>query len=252
MPKKVIFENSPLSELVIGVQYKSPIISNDKIFSYYATHLKDEFPNISEHPRLPSVVEDASKNPIPTVIGGNETRKFFHHRKGEKLIQLQNNKFLFNWKKTDDLSQYPHFDNVFSEFSKRFKELNKICDFEQEIDQYELTYQDHILVEEFMNYNSGYELEDIFSKIKFPQSIKSINSFFSIGNTRINGALNVKIQSAIRNNDQKKLIVFETTCRGYDNSGDMGNWYEIAHDILINFFLNNITEKAKKIWGMKN
>jgi uncharacterized protein (TIGR04255 family) len=175
------------------------------------------------------------------------SRKFFINKIGSKLIQLQPDKLLFNWKKTDVGEEYPNFSVVFEEFMKHYESLKGESDIDSRINQVEVTYLDHILLEDFeiKDFNTG----AILNVLNFEN--RPINHFkveYSIPVEDLRGNIRVSIHSAKRNNDLKNIIVLESTCRGALGKNSISEWFDTAHKRLTNLFDNLSTDKAKEIW----
>ncbi len=249
MSKKINFENPPIIELVIGVQFENSILNNNLIFEYYQK-TKDKYPKIQENTILPSIVEKIEEPTEYNYIPGFNARRFFINEIGDRLIQIQPNKLLFNWRKTNDEKEYPNFDRIYHDFIEIYEDLVKFGDLEPEINQLELTYFDHISLEEFSL--DSYYLDDIFKFWNLSEQLKHIDCKLVITKPKINGNLNFKVDSAVTKKDNKKVITTESTCRGKKNEEQsMKDWFNDSHEILLNFFLDITTDNAKNIWGMK-
>ncbi len=249
MTKKIEFSNAPVVEVAIGAQFEGSVISKSCIFNLYQ-EIKDKYPVIEEHPILPSIVEKPEEKSDTRVLAGFHSRQFFVNQSGNKLFQIQPDKILFNWRKVSNDIDYPHFNNVLEEFFTLFNALNLKCGFKEMVNQLEVTYVDHVLLEDFAS--SNYNVSEIFKSIVLPDNLKSIDCNLTIPLKSINSNLIFKLISAIRNIDKKKLLSCETTCRGMILDGqDIKDWYIKAHSSISDFFINSITEKAKKTWGLK-
>ncbi|RLD56918.1 MAG: hypothetical protein DRJ05_10520 [Bacteroidetes bacterium] len=241
--------NPPIIEVVIGVQFSSPLIDNKLIYDCYQL-IKESFPEIKENPILPSIIENIDGPNQENLLTGFHSRKWFVNSEGHKLIQLQPDRLLFNWRKSNSEKAYPHFQNVLGEFMQVFSKFDHICSFKELINQLEITYVDHIYLDDFNLKN--FEINSIFNFWNFPKPLKNITNIFSFGHPEINGVINVNIQSAISNIDQRKLITCSTTCRGmFNEDQDMQQWFDLSHDIIIDLFTDLISDKAKQIWGFK-
>jgi uncharacterized protein (TIGR04255 family) len=247
MEKLISYKNAPLVEVIIGIQLAEDIISNEFIFEFYSEYLKKSFPKIQEHQPLPAIVETKDASPHYTIQDGFNSRKFFIEEQSHRLLQIQSNRILFNWRALEQGESYPHYENVLNEFNiilgKIEEKLNKF----DNINQLELTYVDHIVIEDFGL--DTFNLGQVISFLGLDQDLKTLNFVYSIWHPAVQGNVNVNIKSAIRNSDQKKIIVFESTCRGSKNQNQSNDqWFNTAHKILLDLFENSITNKAKELW----
>jgi len=242
---KISYKNPPINELVFGIQFAENI-SQQNIYAFYNDYLKNEFPRIQENDILPTAIE---KPGLPTKLkvfaGDVITRKLFVNNANDTLIQIQSDKFFLNWRKQNE--GYPNFDNVFENFKKRLANIYIINDkLKSSVNQYEITYVDHFHGESLPE--NLYDLNEVFTFVKLPISLKNFNFNFTIPQPDINGNLIVSVKSAIRNTDKKPLIVMQTTCRGY-LPVEIENWFGKSKKILFDFFDESITETMKKNWN---
>lgn len=121
------FARPPLTEVAIGVQF-------DSIANFLSPHLgliwqrfRDEFPLLEEHPPLPPSFETFGPNPqfMPAinfqVLTGIQTpRAFFVDATRTRLLQIQKDRFLHNWRKAGEGDQYPRFERMVETFETNF------------------------------------------------------------------------------------------------------------------------------------
>jgi uncharacterized protein (TIGR04255 family) len=253
--KKHSFKNPPINEVACSIQYESQNSDLAPQFEFYEK-IKHLYPIVTENPPLPYVYDrlsnissPASPKKIPFA------RYFFIDSQNSKLIQLQEGRFLFNWRKIDGVSVYPKFEAVFEEFQQNWKVFLDLLDLHKTkvtINQLELTYVDHI---QFSDFNKEqWSLSDIFcflQKEPLSGSTDNVSFKFSVPVDLLSGHLHLTGQSAIRNTDKKALLVFDTTARGIINQKlpTIKEWFEKAHDTIYESFINLITDKAKNAWG---
>lgn len=243
-------ENAPIAEVVIGVQFGQSLITNKHIFNFFQDK-KSLYPNITEDKILPAIIEDPEGESERKVLQGFHTRKFLINSKNTKLIQLQPDKLLFNWRKTTDEQEYPHFYNVLKEFFEIYNGLKKYCDLDNNINQQEVTYVDHILMDEFERFDD-YNPSSILNINNLDEKTK-INSLFQIFTfpvKNLSGNMHLQLKSATRKKDKRKIISMESTCRGAPTGKSLKHWYNEAHDNLIELFKDITTNNAKEKWGV--
>ena len=109
------YNNAPVGEVVIGIALNGIIFDNNFMYEFYQ-NFKEKYPIIQEHEIVPTVIESSSGPNEHRLLPGFNSRKFFLNKEQNKLVQLQADRFLFNWRKTDNKDEYPHFSSVSSEF----------------------------------------------------------------------------------------------------------------------------------------
>jgi len=249
MAKKIDLNKPPVIEVVIGSQFDGPIFDNSYIYDFYQK-IKKDFPVVRENPPLPSIISNQNRPDQTRILQGFNSRRFFINAKGDKLIQLQTDRLLFNWRKNNS-EVYPRFTNVLEDFLKIFELLSQdIKTSASKVNQLEITFIDHISLKDFEL--DSYKLSDIFTHLNFSQNLRNFDCNLSIPQESIQGNLNVSIKSAVNIADQNKIIVFESTCRGNKIATEtLETWYQKAHTILLDCFIDLFTDKSKKIWGIK-
>jgi uncharacterized protein (TIGR04255 family) len=250
------FKNPPIVELICGIQFQSDRYDFTIVHDFF-NRIKSEYPNIEENPPLTFQFDSNSgmmynyKDNYPLV------RYFFINKEKDKLIQLQNGRFLFNWRK-DVTTQniYPNFINVFREFEKNWNILYKICsdDDSIKINQLELTYIDHIAWLENTNIK---RIEDAFIFIKQTGLLSDIdtgNILLSAPINELKGHLFMNVKTARLSKDKRDILVLETTTKGITNEVNqtIKDWFNYAHLKISEEFMKQTTEIAKKEWGIIN
>jgi uncharacterized protein (TIGR04255 family) len=250
MSKMIELKKPPVIEVVIGAQFNNPMLDNSLIYNFYQK-IKSNYPKIQEQPPLPSIIEYPNKPNLTRILQGFNTRRFFINTNGDRLIQLQSDRLLFNWRKNSETDEYPKFNSVLNGFLEVFNSLNlEIANLPEKLNQFELTFIDHIVLND-LNLQT-IRLGDIFNQITFPYDIKNCECNFTFPQETINGNLTLVVRSGINNKNQNKLLVCETTCRGFkSDSESMEEWFNKSHSILLDFFIDLFTEKSKIAWGIK-
>jgi uncharacterized protein (TIGR04255 family) len=244
------FAKSPLTEVVYGVEFNALEFSSVHFGLYWQT-IKERFP----HPPL-------DRPPIGAIeifaILPSLRRVWFESEDKKRLIQLQSNRFHYNWRKQANEDQYPHFDEIYSNFYNEWQELqNWWLDTEQkELSplSYELTYVNQI--DKDFGWNSVEDYQKIFSfigqnlsqiKLK-PQSLNN-NIDFSLGEDI--GNLSVKLSQGINPKNNSSGVVFELTATTANTASlDITEWFKIAHQSTVETFLDLLTNTIKEEWSL--
>ena len=186
--------------------------------------------------------------PLPRVwfVSEDETR----------IIQIQRDRFVHNWRKVDSESEYPRYNEIVNSFKGylttfdeflREAELGKV----QPI-QYELTY-----VNQIPQGQAWLTLEDvgkIFPDITWrssssrflsdPQSI-SWATIFDLPHEI--GRLHTSVKPTVLNGSS--TLLFELTVRGignYNSRETLQNWFDIAHEWIVHAF-DDLTSKEIQV-----
>lgn len=237
--------NAPIVELVVGMHFNGFVFSNQEIYGFYNT-IKDRYPIIQEHPPLPFLINKPVDLTVDKSLPFFTSRKFFLNELENKLIQIQLDKVLFNWRKTTHDDQYPHFNKVYAEFVGIIKQLKSLDEISKNICQLEVTYLDHILLDDFDK--TDFNPSCIFNLYKLNGIVNHIRSTFIFPNSEIEGNFTIDLKSAINNTKNKKLFVLETNCRGSLGNKTIDEWFYCAHSSILKLFREITTDEARLKW----
>ncbi len=247
----------PVIEVVSGITFERLERFKIPYFGKFWNKIADEFPGCEHAPPLdfgkPSIDDPVTGFPLPRVWYINESK--------DKLIQLQLNKFFFNWRKMEEAHIYPSFEKISEQFNNY---LNVFWSFLNELNlnqpnvlSCELTYINHIAL------NEGYnKVEDI--GLIFPDFVwrNSENRFLknpNQGSIQFNfqlpedkGQFLIKLNSATRRIDKSPMLVLEISAQGLGGNKSpeaMADWFELAHEWIVKSF-EDLTNKniQDKIW----
>lgn len=126
------YENPPVIESALGIQFSEPIGFNSATFGLYYTTIRDRFPIVDEQARLLTITETFPKRlvvphvKLSAVPVPPQRMWFKDSQEGRRLIQLQADRFVFNWRKHAGEPYTSYFDNVAICLSE-FKGFVRVC-----------------------------------------------------------------------------------------------------------------------------
>ncbi|MBE9226262.1 TIGR04255 family protein [Phormidium sp. LEGE 05292] len=245
------FTKSPLTEVVCGVEFNAPEFSSVHFGLYWQT-IKDRFPS----PPLdrPPIGEVEILSILP-----NLRRVWFESLDKKQLIQLQSNRFHYNWRSQNEDDEYPHFKEIYPKFEQEWQHfqtwwqqynsdnlpLGKI--------HYELTYMNQI--DKKFGWDNPRDNYKIFTFVgkKWSDNLKKATNFnagieFDISENV--GKLIVRLNQIVNPKDDNNVLLFELTARSVDTKLDIREWFDLAHKYTVDAFLELIQEETKKEWGL--
>jgi uncharacterized protein (TIGR04255 family) len=238
--------NSPVAEVIIGAQFDGTPFDSEFVFNFY-DEIKHEYPHILEQPPVPSVFQQGDVN-VQTMLEGFNVRRFLFSLDQSKLIQIQPNRLLFNWRKINNI-EYPHFNSVVEKFLNVSDKIKEKRNLNQLINQLEVTYVDHIFVEDFNVHD--YNPISVFNFINYKSPIKHLEHTMMFPVDDLNGSITINLRSGLNIENNKKLWVLESTCRGFKRGIPMNEWLDIAHSKLLDVFFEITTDEAKLKWEIE-
>lgn len=263
------FNSPPVIESVLGLQFH-PIqnFSIHHLFLYWVS-VRDKYPNIETQPPIEQVIEQFDQTAISTAgfpfifSSTPDLRCWLIDKSRNKLIQIQRDRFLHNWRKVKGDEAYPHYDNLKPSFVEEWKNF---CNFlrderleEPIINQCEVTYINHIVIEkDIKSYGDVNHITKFLAKdpkfgvLPNPEMITFDIKYVLPENK---GRLHVNLQPVIRQWDGKRVLQLILTARGKPASSkleDLLEWCNLGHDWIVAGFKDFTTEEMHKIWGIKN
>jgi uncharacterized protein (TIGR04255 family) len=245
------FTKSPLTEVVCGVEFNAPEFSSVHFGLYWQT-IKDRFPSIPLD--RPPIGEVEILPILPSL-----RRVWFESSDRKQLIQLQSNRFHYNWRSRNKADEYPHFKEIYPKFEQEWQHfqtwwqqqnsdnlpLESIC--------YELTYLNHI--DKDFGWNEPKDNHKIFTFVgkDWSGSLKNpiiFNAEVAFEISDKIGNLVVRLDQKVRVEDDSNVLFFELTARSVDTKLDIREWFDLAHKYTVDAFLELIQEDAKKEWGL--
>jgi uncharacterized protein (TIGR04255 family) len=252
------FNRPPVIETVMGVQF--PPLSRWLIphFGLYWQRVRDRFPKIEVRP------------PIATLLGEEitqiefaqspEVRCLFIAEDESELLQVQNDRFLTNWRATPKSFPYPRYQLRIRPFFFEQWEIYKGFLRDENMGeivplQCEITYINHIPRGD--SWEVAADWSNIFTvcgtakgEVHLPAPVQRRFSF----NYDVGGAVGTLFANAsriIRARDGTEAIQFQITVRGRPPSIEkepLEGWFDAAHAWVVKGFAELTTNVMHKYW----
>ena len=268
LPKKLDFALPPVDEVVLSVLFES-------LNNLLAPHLgeiwqefkKSRFVHIVEQPPVVPALEK-----FPNPIGDTElrignvpelARILFIHEDDSQILQMQRDRFTFNWRKTELSQEYPGFSAIFErfeEFYNRFGQTIKNLGIGSVKPlQYELTYIDQLM------HGDGWHTLDDMGKIytmfvdsqqsdSFWAGVEFMNLRTSFPVADLHSRLHLAISNRVKMPEQRHTLQTDFTVRGFPENAEypMRTWFKSARDQILEKFASMFTEDIQtRIWKRK-
>jgi len=262
------FKNPPVIEVVLGVQFEPLQRLEIPHYGLFWSRVRDRFPNAETKSPLNANVESfgaVSKQEMSIQLLAEfpSPRLWFSNESGTELIQVQQDRFIFNWRQRDD-SPYPRYENVrerFLELSQQFGEflssegIGKIIP-----NQCEVTYVNHILM------GGPFEDPGMLEQVFSPWSGKTSDGFlpppedasFRTSYRLLEdeskepfGRLHATIEPRVRAVDQERLVRLTLTARGLPRPADMDgvlDFFDLGREYVVRGFASLTTPAMHKEW----
>jgi uncharacterized protein (TIGR04255 family) len=262
------FEDPPVTEVALGVQVDPPLALTTASFGQIWALYKDRFPKTKDEPPLLPVFEDKdprARQLIPMRWAAPPLPRWWFLNESEtELLQVQNDKFVRNWRKVGTGDKYPRYEQIRDGFDS---DLRALLDFarrerlgEPRPTQCEVTYVNHIragtvwqrhgAIDPVLKWwhpadRSGIlgEPEDIRIAVRYTLS-DDTGSFL--------GRLTVELQPAVLDADQTPILVLTLTARGRpEGAGVEGvlKFLDRGRRMIVNGFAEITTDTMQtRVW----
>lgn len=262
------FDAPPVIETVLSVQFtRLPAIKSVQMGLFWQ-RVRSRFPEVEEKLPLDPVTESFLDPSLPSGRVRFEafepsaaSRLWLLNEQGTEMIQVQNDRFIKNWRKQGDADIYPRYEKTIRPaFERDFKDFQAFLAEESlgipEINQCEITYVNHIVSGNGWDHFG--EIDKVFSFWKpdnsaIPGMPEDMNMHLRFPmhnpNGQMIGRLHVNIQPALRASDGKPMYVMNLTARGLFS--DPLSFFDLGRKWIVRSFENLTTEGMHRIWGKK-
>lgn len=225
--------------------------------------MRDTFPRLEEAPPLSSAIENIRDQPTQEIQFGALPplrRTWLLNADGRHLIQIQEDRFLFNWKRTEDEDNYPSYERVIEPFDRYFAEFMKFLVAEgvgqPTYRQFELTYVNFIgSLNELVKVGETGVLVDHIrdaSRDRFlplPEGFNWTTAYSLPDNA---GRLRLAAHTALRQPGGERIVRLDLTARGIPaDSAETGRrpWFDMAHEWITHGFADATSPILhKEVW----
>lgn len=267
------FAAPPLTEVVLSLQFK-PLTSLRTphlglLWQQFQNEFRNEFPTIEEQAPIEQAMEVfgpeqsaevkiqlqmLDKPPVP--------RCWFISQDGTQLIQVQQDRFIHNWRKTGDEGEYPRYERVRERFRKEFQVFHGFLTAAglgtPVPNQCEVTYVNHIIAGKAWQRHSELAKVLVIGAAAAtdglePEDIRLAMRYIIRGPDAVPlGRLHVTATPGWRKSDGVPVIILNLTARGaplrQDLEGALG-FFDIGRRSAVRLFAAITTTDMHEEWG---
>jgi uncharacterized protein (TIGR04255 family) len=249
------YKQPPVDEVVCGFTFEPLRQLKIPHIGLLWEKFRNEYPNVQHAVPIatdPSfLVDEATRLPLPRV--------WFISKADNELIQLQLDRFYYNWRHRGD--DYPRYTSIIKKFEKGKSELeaftNELMLGSIKPLECELTYINHVPK------GQGWERIDDLQKVMRDFTWQKEKHHFLPHPANVawqvrfelpqgKGWLNVKLNQATRKVDGVPSLILELSAKGLGEEKTataMRKWFDVAHEWIVRGF-TDLTEKQiqESIW----
>lgn len=254
----VQFKRPPVVEVVCGIAFGLEKPLRTAHVGLFWALVQDEFPRTEDAEPLALMVENPAGDSgqynvqfefqqLPPL-----RRSWLLNSAGTNLLQIQDERFLFNWKRTEAVPDYPSYVNVIAGFRRywaRFKQFARDQGLgEATPRQMELTYFNLVPT----GHNFLIDHQQGSTKGRFLTDPEGFNWRTQYLLPEMMGRLHVIAVAGRNAATGEKVVRLECTARGLpkDLTEDGCNaWFDLAHEWITQGFTDLTTPEAHAEWG---
>lgn len=259
MPR-VSFSKPPVIEVVLGVEF--PRIAAWRIVHYGLLWqaVRERFPKFEVMSALAPSPPMGLSFTFQTA-SDPAVRMWLVSEDGSRVLQVQPDRIIYNWRKLSNESAYPSYDKLKPEFIdawnifQEFLSSNGLPGIPAVL-QCEVTYVNAIARGEGWDSFSG--LSKVFPYISGktsssflpPPQVIQVNAHYLLAG---DVGLNISMQPALRSYDQAQILQLNLSARNPAQNGpDFIEWMDAAHEAIVRSFVDFTSAAMQKRWGMRN
>ncbi len=259
------FADPPVNETVLSIQFAPIQDFGIPHFGPYWDKIRSEFSKFQVQPALPPATERFEGFPQGLGIGIQffsqpDVRCWFLDETGGRLIQVQRDRFIHNWRQITGKEKYPRYPVVKKTLEtewKRFCAFLKSGNLElPQVNQCEITYVNHI------EPGKGWKDYGELNKVIAPWSGSHSGNFLP-SPERVNmeahfrfpndlGRLHISAAPVLRGRDNQEVLQITMVARGAPKSSkdeDIFAWMDLGREWIVRGFADFTAKPMHSIWG---
>lgn len=265
------FADPPVVEVALCVQYEPLTALHTPAMGLLWREFRDRFPNVEEHAPLdPGIerfgvrapkkggvrVQMMPKPPVP--------RCWFLNEAGTELIQVQQDRFLHNWRKVGQGENYPRYERVRDRFKHELTVFDSFVRREKlgelVATQCEITYVNHIVA------GRGWETHGQLGEVlrlfvpKYSEAFlpepedahMAVRYVIPGADGQPLGRLHVTMEPVYRREDDQPMFLLNLTARGRTEEEGLDGvlaFLDVGREWVVRGFAAVTTPQMHKIWG---
>jgi len=260
------FAEPPINESALSIQFQPISSFGIPHFGLYWQTIRKDFERFQVVPTVEAATEQFSK-PSPArlnlqLLSQPEIRCWYLNRGGDRLVQVQRDRFIHNWRQVDGTEKYPRYPVIRAALYAHWTGFLEFLRSERmgspEVNQCEVTYVNHVeydkewsdfgrlghVIAPWHGKHSGTFLPD-------PEAV-GIEAHYRLPKEL--GRLHISVAPVFRGRDSKEVLQISLTARGAPASSltdDIFAWLDFGRQWVVRGFADFTAESIQRLWGRK-
>jgi uncharacterized protein (TIGR04255 family) len=244
----VDFTDPPVSEVVCGMVISPLEPFNTGMYGRLWGAYDQEFPLTVDAPPLVQPGRAADALALRRVWFMSDNQRY--------LIQVQPDRFYFNWRRLEPDDTYPRYESVYAAFKRHLRRFREFVDQQPElgpieVEEFHLTYVNAIPLDTAAYSSVGEVMPDL--SWSNHRVLKDPNSFA----WRVEGPAPFGEDSTLRIDARSqsdglhagRSLRLELAARGPGSLDDVDTWFAHAHDSIVHGFVDLTSPTSHQRWG---
>jgi uncharacterized protein (TIGR04255 family) len=260
------FDEPPVVETVLGIEFTPLNKWSIPYFGLFWNAIRNEYPRVEVHPPLDQQEERFGKEKQALAFQGlsiellnqPRVRCWFHEPDERRVLQVQQDRFVHNWRKHGAPDVYPRYEGIRSIFEREWRRFTQFVD-DEGLGPISLTYCEVSYVNHLEQGREWKTLQDLprvlticgdFQHAQLP-ALEGVQMVTSFAKDHENMRLRVNLQHAIRNRDLREILQLTLNARGRPagtGCGDILAWMDSARAWVVQAFADITTTDMHRIW----
>jgi uncharacterized protein (TIGR04255 family) len=262
------FADPPVIETALGVEFAPLSKWGIPHFGLFWHEIRGEYPRFEVQPALVPLLERFGKPdkllPQFAVHFADQVpvRCWFIHQSGTRLLQIQHDRFIHNWRKSGNADSYPHYDAIRPLFFQEWRRFREFLAAEEigtpEVHQCEVVYVNHL--DPGKGWQTPADLAEVLGTrvgagtdmFLPPPETAGLTASYCLPAEL--GRLHVQLQHIIRHADAAETLQLTLTARGRPASShteDLLKWFDLGREWVVRGFADFTTARMHTLWQRK-
>lgn len=262
------FENPPVVEVAVMVQFDAPTLGMPQVMRWWSK-VQAQFPGFDQAPPIPPATEsfETSKVPKPVVQfqlldAPPVPRMFLKKASDTELIQIQQDRFGYSWRKLKSQDDYPRYVVIRRSFLQQLASFDKFLASEHldtmKVTLCEVTYVNHIVGSDVWHGHS--ELHKVIPSVTpkltdnflpLPEDMQFAGRYVISTSETPLGRLYVSAEPRFLTADMTPIFLMRLTARGApQGSGREGilKMLDLGHEWIVRGFTTLTSPEMHRAW----
>ena len=263
------FDRPPVAEVNLGIEFGTLRPMRAAHLGLFWSQIRDEYPSLQEQPPLASAIEpfDEEAQPLSVSFEFLESapplRTWLLGPDSSRLLQIQNDRFIHNWRRVVPDAPYPRYESVRDEFATRLEQFSTFASAEQlgslDVLQAEVNYVNEIVAGDV--WAEAKDLGRAFTMwkpsdvaaLRKPEDVRVVERHRVQTTDGAPARLYISLTPRATV-DGEAAVLLTLTVRGRPPEGTDGifRFFDFGRDLIVRTFADVTTPDMHAVWGRTN